>query len=117
MSVSVLAVVSAPTVISVAPTETVLLRVSREHCRASKRVTVQITNNDGSQTFSGTVYRRLNGMAFAPSTLADFVAVAAGDSVVADLDTEATEELEIRGTMSGAGGNVTVAAVRRAYTP
>jgi hypothetical protein len=47
----------------------------------------------------------------------DFASVAAGSAVVADIDVEGTDELELRGTMSGAGGSVTVKATRKAATP
>jgi hypothetical protein len=79
---------------------------------------VGVQNDDGSQTFAGTVYRRLAGMTvWAASTIGDFGSIAAGTSVVADLDVEGTDELEVRGTMSGAGGNVRVKATRKAATP
>lgn len=118
MSVSTSSPLNEVTTVAVAPTETVVLSVSRELLRGAKRITVGVQNDDGSQTFAGTVYRRLNGMTvWAASSIGDFASISAGDAVVADLDVEGTDELELRGTMSGAGGNVTVKATRKAATP
>jgi hypothetical protein len=81
-------------------------------------VTIQVVNLDGTQTFAGIIYRRKTGMsAWAPSSIPDFASVAAGASVMADLDVEGTDELELRGTMSGAGGSVQVGATRKGATP
>jgi hypothetical protein len=118
MTVSTSSPLNAVTTVAVAPTETVVLSVARESLRGAKRITVGVQNDDGSQTFAGTVYRRLAGMTvWAASTIGDFGSIAAGTSVVADLDVEGTDELEVRGTMSGAGGNVRVKATRKAATP
>ncbi len=118
MTVSTSSPLNAATTVAVAPTETTVLSVSRESLRGAKRLTVGVENKDGSQTFVGVVYRRMNGMtAWAASSLGDFASIAAGSSVVADLDVEGTDELELRGTMSGAGGNVLVKANRKAATP
>ena len=62
MSVSTSSPLNEVTTVAVAPTETVVLSVSRELLRGAKRITVGVQNDDGSQTFAGTVYRRLNGM-------------------------------------------------------
>jgi len=118
MTVSTSSPLNSVTTVAVAPTETTVLSVARESLRGAKRLTVGVQNDDGSQTFAGTVYRRLNGMTtWAASTLSDFASVAAGSAVVADIDVEGTDELELRGTMSGAGGNVKVKATRKAATP
>jgi len=118
MSVSNSSPLSNVATVAVAPTETTVLSVSRESLRGAKRITVGVQNDDGTQVFAGTVYRRLAGMTvWAASTLGDFASIAAGAAVVADLDVEGTDELELRGTMSGAGGNVTVKATRKAATP
>lgn len=118
MTVSISSPLNSATIVAVAPTETTVLSVSRESLRGAKRLTVGVQNDDGSQTFAGTVYRRLSGMSvWATSSIADFASVAAGTAVVADLDVEGTDELELRGAMSGAGGNVTVKATRKAATP
>lgn len=118
MTVSTSSPLNTATTVAVAPTETTILSVSRESLRGAKRLTVGVENKDGSQTFAGVVYRRMNGMtAWATSTIADFASIAAGASVVADLDVEGTDELEIRGTASGAGLNVLVKANRKAATP
>ena len=118
MSVSTSSPLNSVATVAVAPTETVVLSVSREKLRGAKRITVGLQNDDGSQTFAGTIYRRLNGMTvWAASSIGDFASVTAGTAVVADLDVEGTDELELRGTMSGAGGNVKVKATRKAATP
>ena len=118
MSVSTSSPLSVATTVAVAPTETTVLSVARESMRGAKRLTVGIENKDGSQVFAGMVYRRMSGMtAWAASTIGDFASIAAGTSVVADLDVEGTDEVEVRGTMSGAGGNVLVKANRKAATP
>lgn len=118
MTVSISSPLNSATIVAVAPTETTILSVSRESLRGAKRLTVGVENKDGSQTFAGTIYRRMSGMtAWAASSLGDYASIAAGASVVADLDVEGTDELELRGTMSGAGGNVLVKANRKAATP
>lgn len=95
-----------------------MLSVSRELLRGAKRITVGVQNNDATQVFAGTVYRRLNGMTtWAASGLVDFSSVSPLSAVVADLDVEGTDELELRGYMSGAGGIVVVKATRKAATP
>lgn len=117
MSVNASGSIAASTV-SVAPTETTVLSVGRELLRAAKRLTVQLYNADGSQTFAGTIYRRMSGINnWAASSFEDFASVGPLTSVVADLDVEGTDYLELRGTMSGAGGDVQVAASRKGATP
>lgn len=102
----------AATTVAVAPTSTLLCTIE---CRSSSRVTLQVVNTDGSQTFVGEVRRRTQSeTTYAPSTLGDFSSVGPGSSVMADLDVEGTEAIQLWGTMSGAGGNVRVSAQRRA---
>ena len=104
--------------VAVAPTETTILSVSRDTLRGAKRLTVGVENLDATQTFAGVVYRRMSGMTtWAASSLPDFSSMPALSSVVSDLDVEGTDELEVRGTMSGAGGDVLVRANRKASTP
>lgn len=118
MSVSQSSPLVAPVTVTVAPTETTLCSFTRDTLKGAKRVTVQVYNANASQTFVGLVYRRKAGMsAWALSTLSDFVSVGPLSSAMADLDVEGTDELEVRGTMSGAGGNVQVGATRKAATP
>lgn len=89
MSVTTSSPLAAPITISVAPTETTILSVTRENLRGAKRICVQVANLDGSQTFVGTVYRKKSGMSlWATSTIADFQFITAGTSVMADLDVE-----------------------------
>lgn len=118
MTVSISGPLAAATTVAVAPTETTILSVSRDTLRGAKRLTVGVENLDATQSFTGAVYRRMSGMtAWAQSPLADFASILAGAAVVADLDVEGTDELEVRGTMSGAGGDVLVRANRKAATP
>jgi len=118
MSVTHSSPLVAPVFVVVAPTETTLCSFTRDQLKGAKRVTVQVFNMDAAQTFTGTVYRRKAGMdAWAPSTVPDFFSVNALLSVMADLDVEGTDELEVRGSMSGAGGTVQIGATRKASTP
>lgn len=118
MTVSTSSPLNSLTTVSVAPTETTVLSVTREVLRGAKRLTVGVENADGSQTFSGIVYRRMSGMtAWAASSIGDFASIGPGSAVVADLDVEGTDELEVRGTASGLGLNVRVKANRKAATP
>lgn len=118
MSVSQSSPLVAPVTVSVAPTETTLCSFTRETLKGAKQVTIQVVNLDAAQTFVGIVYRRKAGMsAWAPSTLPDFSSVNALSSVMVDIPVEGTDELELRGTMSGAGGNMQVGATRKASTP
>ena len=118
MSVSVSGRLTLPTTVAVAPTETVVVSYLREVLKGAQRITVQVVNSDATQTFSGNVYRRLQGAGtWALSDFTDFATIAPLASAVADMDVEGTDEFELRGTMSGAGGNVLVAATRKAATP
>ena len=75
---------------------------------------MQLDNLDLSQTFVGTVQRRLDALhGWADSAILAFSDVPAGVSVCVDLDTKGTRYLRLVGTMSGAGGNVRVSARRR----
>lgn len=88
--------------------------------RSDEWLCVQVDNLDATQTFTGTVERRLATAAgWATTTIGDFASIPpAGstdpttgvplDSVTADLDIRATGYLRLVGQMSGAGGNVAV---------
>jgi hypothetical protein len=118
MSVSISSPLVAPVTVAVAPTETTVCSFKRGTLQGAKRITIQVSNLDATQTFNGTVYRRKAGMAaWAPSTIPDFTDLLPLTSVMADLDVEGTDELEVRGTMSGSGGDVEVGATRKAATP
>lgn len=94
-----------PTV-AVAPTETVVATLD---VSAKRRVQLQIVNLDATQTFAGTLYTRtLYESEWAPSTFPDFAGVGPLASVAPVLDIEAVAAVELRGTMSGAGGSVRV---------
>lgn len=106
-------ILQAPLIVTVAPTTTTILTIATGG--AAELITIQLENLDGTQTFVGTVQRRLASTnTWAASTLGDFEAVAPGTSVVMDLDARGTGDLRLVGTMSGAGGNVQVTARRRA---
>lgn len=109
--------VLAPTVIAVSPTETTLLSLTLSTMRSAERLTVQLANLDATQTFAGVVYRRQSGMvAWADSSIPDFSSIGPLGSAMADLVVGGTEELEVRGTMSGAGGSVRVGATKKDAT-
>lgn len=113
MSVGQTFTLVAATTVAVAPTETTLCSLTRTMLRGAERVSVQVYNTDAAQTFVGTVYRRKADMgAWAASTLPDFSSVGALSSVMADIDVEGTDELEVRGTMSGAGGDVQIGVTK-----
>ena len=104
--------VLAPTTVAVAATSTV---VATFDTKTSAVLSVQITNLDGSQVFTGLVTRRLDPTApYAPTTLPDFSGIGPGGTVVADLDVRGTSQVQITGAMSGAGGNISITARRRA---
>ena len=118
MSTSLSGRLTLPTTVAIAATETVVVSYQREVLKGASRVTVQVVNLDAAQTFAGAVYRRQVGMTtWALSDFADFATIAPLGSVMSDMDVEGTDELEVRGTMSGAGANVMVAATRKAATP
>lgn len=118
MTISRSGTLTALTTVSVAPTTTTVVSWDRTQLGSSKRLTVYLANLDGSQTFVGQVERRQqSGTTWAVSTLGDFASVVAGTAVMVDLDVEGSDEVRIRGTMSGAGGDVQVGATRKAATP
>jgi len=99
-----------PEAVAVAPTETT---IQEYDCTNLRTLTVQITNTDGSQTLVCSVYRRqYSSQAWALSALSDFALLAAGQSVVADLDVSSTGFIKITGYMSGAGGDCVCSARR-----
>lgn len=105
-------VATQPTVVAVAPTTTT---IAQWNVRFDEVLTVQLENLDLSQTLNAYVQRRLaDGNDWAQAPLDYFEGMAPDSSVVADLDVRGTRELRIVGTMSGAGGDVRVTAVRRA---
>lgn len=118
MTISRSGTLTALNTVAVAPTSTTVVSWNRTQLGSTKRVTVYLANLDGSQTFVGQVERRMaNSTVWAVSTLGDFASVAAGTAVMADLDVEGSDEVRITGTMSGAGGDVSVGATRKAATP
>ncbi len=118
MSISQTAPLRAVATVAVAPTETTIASLTRDELKGAKRVTVYIYNADATQTFAGLVYRKMtNGTAYAPSTLPDFGSIGPLTAAMADLDVEGTDLVEIRGTQSGAGGNVQIGVNRKVATP
>lgn len=104
-------------VVAVGPTSTV---VWSGDVRSDEWLSMQVDNLDATQTFTGTIERRLaTSQGWATSTIGDFASIQpAGtvdpttgvplDSVTADLDIRATGYLRLVGQMSGAGGDVAV---------
>jgi len=91
-------------VVTVAPTETTVCTLD---VSTKRRVCLQVVNLDATQEFNGRVYlRTLREDVLAPSEFGDFEALAAGLSVAPILDVEGVSVIELRGTMSGAGGDV-----------
>ena len=104
------------TTVAVAATSTEVFVVD---VRDEQWLTVQVTNLDVAQTFTGVVERRVSDlMAWASSTIGDFAGIppagtvdangAPLDSVTVDLDVTGAGFLRLVGVMSGAGGNVSV---------
>lgn len=104
------------TTVAVAPTSTEVFVVD---VRDEQWLTVQVTNLNASQTFTGVVERRVSdSMAWASSTIGDFAGIppsgtvdangAPLDSATVDLDVTGTGFLRLVGVMSGAGGDVSV---------
>lgn len=101
----------APTTVAIAPTSTTVCTIESG---TSEVISIQIENLDLTQTFVGTVQRKLDAAnTYANSSIGDFESIAPLTSVVLDCDTRATSTLRVVGTMSGAGGNVRVTARRR----
>ena len=74
-------------------------------------MTLQVDNLDATQTFVGQIERRQSEeMAWSVSTIGDFAEIPASGSVTADLDVVGTGFIRLVGTMSGAGGDVAIAA-------
>ena len=90
--------------VTVAPTETVIATLD---VSTKSRVQLQVVNLDGSQTFDGVLWTRtLYESTWAPSPLPYFAGLLPGASVAPVLDTQGLTWLELRGSMSGAGGDV-----------
>lgn len=113
MSASLPSVVATqPTTVAILPTQTVL---ATWDVRSDDVLTVQIDNLDASQTFTGTLQRRLaNTLDWAITGETDLSNVPPLTSVCVDINFGAARQLRLVGTMSGAGGDVTITATRRA---
>lgn len=102
-------------IVAVAPTETVVLSYALGELKATGRVGVQLVNMDATQTFTGGIRRRKYGMsAWAIAADSFFTSIAPMTSELADIDVYDTEELEVFGSMSGAGGDIEVGVSFRA---
>ena len=111
MSLNPSVIATEPTTVEVLPAQTTVMTWD---VRNDDVLTIQLENLDGSQTFAGTVQRRLSDdVGWSDTSLGDFASVAAAGSAVADCDVRGTRGLRLVGTMSGAGGDVRVTAVRR----
>lgn len=100
-----------PETVAVAPTSTTVVDVDVRHVSV---YALYLKNLDGTQTFSGTVKRYMvTGQTPAPTPEADFSSVAPGEAAFASLDVRGTAFLSIVGTMSGAGGNVSISGSDR----
>ena len=111
MTTTLAPVALAPIQVAVAATLTALAEFDT---RYTEILGVQIVNLDGSQTFAGIVQRRVTLTdPWADSSIPDFSSIPAGGSVLADLDVRGTGYIRLVGTMSGAGGDVTISARRR----
>lgn len=119
MSVSQSAALRAPHTVAVTPTEKTLDSLTRDELKTTSRVAVQVYNADATQTFNGIIYRKQTGMTgwavFDSNSLAGVGPLTAAP--VVDLDVSSTDLLEVRGTMSGLGGNVQIGIMRRAARP
>jgi hypothetical protein len=118
MTVSIATVLRAPHTVAVAPTETLLDALTREETRSTAALTVQIYNPDASQTCTVILYRKQTGMTeWSVWDSVSFAAVLPLTSVSADFLVGTTDLIEIRGTQSGAGGDVQIGIIRRAANP
>lgn len=94
------------TTVTVAPTETTLATLD---VSVRRGVSIQIVNLDATQTLSCTIYvRNKYEPVWAPTTFPDFAVVGPGSSVAAVVPCEGVSELELRGYMSGSGGDARV---------
>jgi hypothetical protein len=91
----------APSTPSIPPTPFVILTVD---VKSWSQLTLEVTNNDGSQTLNVLVYRRCSDSG--PWSLSQFdylQNIAAGASACADLDVSGTTAIQLRATASGVG--------------
>lgn len=101
----------APETVAVAPTSTVVVEVDT---RQLSTLSLYVHNTDATQTFSGTIQRRMTPeQDWAPSSFGDFASVGPDVAVMADLDVATTAYLRLVGTMDGAGGDVSVSGADR----
>lgn len=102
---------SAEATVAVGPTSTLVLELD---VRNDEQIVVQMTNLSAGQVLSAEVHRKTTtGTEYAPSTLGDFAAIAAGDTVAADLDVSATAYIRVYASYDGAGEDVLVSADRK----
>lgn len=102
----------APLTVSVAPTTTTLqvFDVSK-----TAVLSIQIVNLDASQTFNGSIRTRSRAdvstavLPFVDTLRVDFQGIGPGMPARADVQVGGAAELDVVGTMSGAGGNVSIA--------
>lgn len=101
--------------VTIAPVETALFSAIK--VSAHSALTIQVTNLSGTETFTGTVRSRLDSShPMARSTLGDLVDLLPGESRTVSVDLPASSELDVVGTMTGAGGPVGVTVLTRNST-
>ena len=110
-------VLRAPHTVSVAPTETTLDSFTRAELRTAKRITVQVYHANAGQVFTGIVYVKQTGMTdFAIYDDTQLVAASTVSKIIV-VDTGGFDLIEVRGTLSGAGGNVQTGTTRISNSP
>lgn len=100
-----------PETVAVAPTSTTVADID---VRGITRFALYVKNLDGAQTFAGDVYQYMvSGQTPALLSVPDFASVAAGEAAMASIDVRGVTFIRLVGTMSGAGGNVSVSGSDR----
>lgn len=98
-----------PVTQSVLPTPTTLTQV---RVVQFKQLTVEVTNNDGSQTLSVSILRRCSdGGSFSPTGLLGLDSIGPGQTACVDIDVSGCTDVRLQGTASGAGLTARVAGM------
>ena len=102
-----------PTTVTVAPTTTT---VQTFDTSKTKVLSIQVTNLDPSQTFAGAVQTRARAdfaeatVPFVDTGRLELSSIGPGASGRVDVDAVGAAEVRVTGSMSGAGGNVSITA-------
>lgn len=95
-----------PEVVAVAPTSTECVVID---ARRLRRISLHVTNLDGTQTFNGVVETRLyDTQGWATRVFMEFQQLGPGASAQAEIDVSTTGYVRLMGTMDGAGGDISV---------